>query len=125
MNAARRYCASSARFSSPEVVCARRVRLLLGNHQIAVRQLGYKDFTEKISLEPGQTQTVDVTRVKDPGAHLPAVRFPCALPTTYDPRPATYRLRQNFRCNLISSEYPPTSSRKASTDQWGVTWYWT
>jgi hypothetical protein len=56
-----------------ELKGSRKVLLLPGDHQIAVRHLGYKDFTEKITVEPGQTQTVDVTLMKDPRAHLPAV----------------------------------------------------
>jgi serine phosphatase RsbU (regulator of sigma subunit) len=35
------------------------------------------------------------------------------------------RVIQNLRCDRISSEYPPTSSRNASTAHLGVTWYWT
>lgn len=56
-----------------ELKGSRKVLLLPGDHQISVRHLGYKDFTEKITVEPGQTQTIDVNLMKDPRAHLPAV----------------------------------------------------
>jgi hypothetical protein len=39
----------------------KKVLLLPGEHQIAVRQSGYDDFTQKIVVEPGQTQIVRVT----------------------------------------------------------------
>jgi hypothetical protein len=38
----------------------KKLLLLPGDHQIAVRQSGYDDFEEKIVVEPGQIQTVDV-----------------------------------------------------------------
>ncbi|MGH9356532.1 MAG: carboxypeptidase regulatory-like domain-containing protein [Terriglobia bacterium] len=56
-----------------ELKGARKVLLLPGEHQISVRHLGYKDFTQKIVVEPGQAQTVSVTLAKDPRAQLPAV----------------------------------------------------
>jgi PEGA domain-containing protein len=38
----------------------KKVLLLPGEHQIAVRQSGYDEFMQKIVVEPGQTQTVRV-----------------------------------------------------------------
>lgn len=60
----------------------RKVLLLPGDHQIAVRHLGYKDFTQKIAVEPGQQQTIDVTLAKDLRAHLPAVTAEIKLEVT-------------------------------------------
>lgn len=51
----------------------RKVLLLPGNHTVTVRHLGYEPFTQDITVEPGQTQTVDVTLAKNPNAHLPSV----------------------------------------------------
>jgi hypothetical protein len=37
----------------------RKVLLAAGEHEISIRQAGYKDFTKKIVVEPGQAQTVE------------------------------------------------------------------
>jgi hypothetical protein len=39
----------------------KKVLLLPGEHEIVVRQSGYVDFSQKIVVEPGQTQVVAVT----------------------------------------------------------------
>jgi hypothetical protein len=51
----------------------KKVLLLPGEHQIAVRQSGYDDFTQTIVVEPGQTQTVRVAMHLMPLARTPAV----------------------------------------------------
>src|SRR5271170_8514068 len=38
----------------------KKVLLLPGKHQIAVRQAGYTDFTREIVVEPGEAQEVEV-----------------------------------------------------------------
>ena len=60
----------------------RKVLLLPGDHQIVVRHLGYKDFTQEIVAEPGQQQTIDVTLARDPRAQLPAVTAEIKLEVT-------------------------------------------
>lgn len=60
----------------------RKVLLLPGNHTVAVRHLGYEPFTQNITVEPGQTQTVDVTLAKNPNAHLPSVTAEIKLDVT-------------------------------------------
>lgn len=60
----------------------RKVLLLPGDHQIAVRHLGYKDFTQKIVVEPGQTQTINVRLMKDPRSQVPAVTAEIKLDVT-------------------------------------------
>jgi hypothetical protein len=60
----------------------RRVLLLPGEHEVAVRQSGYKDFTQKVLVEPGQKQSINVTLVKDPRAKLPAVTAEVKLTVT-------------------------------------------
>ena len=59
-----------------------RVLLLPGEHEVAVRQSGYKDFTQEVLVEPGQKQTINVTLVKDPRAQLPAVTAEVKLTVT-------------------------------------------
>jgi hypothetical protein len=51
----------------------KKVLLLPGEHQIAVRQSGYDDFTQKIVVEPGQTQIVRVTMHLMAHAQTPAI----------------------------------------------------
>src|SRR6202162_5312505 len=38
----------------------KKIMLLPGEHEISVRQAGYKDFTKKIVVEPGQVQPFPV-----------------------------------------------------------------
>jgi PEGA domain len=51
----------------------KKVLLLPGEHQIAVRQSGYDDFMQKIVVEPGQPQTVRVVMHLMSQAHAPDV----------------------------------------------------
>jgi PEGA domain-containing protein len=51
----------------------KKILLLPGEHQISVRQSGYIDSSQKIIVEPGQTQLVRVTMQKEPGAITPRV----------------------------------------------------
>ena len=45
--------------------------LLPGKHEISVRQAGYRDFTQQLTVEPGQTQEFLVTMQKAEGAIWP------------------------------------------------------
>jgi hypothetical protein len=56
-----------------ELKGSKKVLLLPGDHDIVVRQDGYKDFTEKVHVQPGQKQTVFVFMKKSPTASMPAV----------------------------------------------------
>jgi len=51
----------------------KKVLLLPGEHQLEVRQSGYGTFARKITVEPGQVQTVQVVMHLLPGAHAPDV----------------------------------------------------
>ena len=46
----------------------KKVLLVPGKHEIAVRQVGYKDITESIEVGPGSTTIVNVRMEKDPNA---------------------------------------------------------
>lgn len=50
----------------------KKVMLLPGEHEIRVRQGGYEDFVQKIVVEPGQKQTVQVAMQKSAGWTTPA-----------------------------------------------------
>jgi hypothetical protein len=51
----------------------KKILLLPGEHQIAVRQDGYVDFTQSVTVDPGQKQTIAVKMVKDPRFEMPKV----------------------------------------------------
>jgi len=54
-----------------ELKGSKKVLLLPGEHEIAVRQAGYKEFARKVIVEPGQRQVVSVAMNKDPQAQYP------------------------------------------------------
>jgi hypothetical protein len=56
-----------------ELKGAKKVMLLPGDHDISVRQSGYTDFAQKITVEPGQAQIVRVTMQKDQAVTWPTV----------------------------------------------------
>jgi PEGA domain-containing protein len=47
--------------------------LLPGEHEISVRQSGYSDFTQKVTIEPHKKVIVSVVMLRAPGATLPKV----------------------------------------------------
>ena len=51
----------------------KKVLLLPGEHDLVVRQTGYQDFTEKVTLEPGKTSVIKVQLSKDPKAQYSTV----------------------------------------------------
>ena len=54
-----------------ELKGSKKVVLLPGQHDIAVKQAGYQDFTQKIILEPGQKHVIQVAMQKNPAAQFP------------------------------------------------------
>lgn len=56
-----------------ELKGSKKVLLLPGQHEIVVRQSGYKDFARKVVVEPGQKTRVRVSMEKDPQARYPNV----------------------------------------------------
>jgi PEGA domain-containing protein len=51
----------------------RKVMLLPGEHQVAVRQSGYTDFTQQVVVEPGKALRLRVRMQLDPQARFPKV----------------------------------------------------
>ena len=47
--------------------------LLPGEHEISVRQSGYNDFTQKVTIEPHKRVILNVVMLRAPGAALPKV----------------------------------------------------
>jgi len=72
----------------------KKVLLLPGKHQIAVRQAGYTDFTRELTIEPGQTQEVLVSMQMLPGAKTPPVTSELKL--TIHPKRAAVFLDGNY-----------------------------
>jgi hypothetical protein len=58
--------------------------LLPGEHEVSVRQAGYKDFTEKLTIEPGKEITVNVSMEKDPDAEYSKVTSEIKLKVSPD-----------------------------------------
>lgn len=50
----------------------KKLLLLPGEHEISIRQAGYIEQVQKVTIEPGQTTTIDVHMEKDPKAEFPA-----------------------------------------------------
>jgi len=72
----------------------KKVLLLPGEHQIAVRQSGYDEFQQKIVVEPGQAQTVRVTMHLMAQARAPEVT--ATLKVTVQPDRAAVFLDNNY-----------------------------
>ncbi len=55
-----------------ELKGSKKVLLLPGEHTISVRQNGYRDFTQNVVLQPGETQVVQVSMNKAATGAMPA-----------------------------------------------------
>ncbi|MBV9483171.1 MAG: PEGA domain-containing protein [Acidobacteria bacterium] len=67
-----------------ELKGSKKILLLPGEHQVTVRQGGYLDFSQKISLQPGEKQLLRITLEKDTRVHLPTVTAEVKLAVTPD-----------------------------------------
>lgn len=67
-----------------ELKGTKKVMLLPGEHEIAVRQSGYKDFIQKVVVEPGKQTTLRVTMERDLRFQYPAVYSEIKLQVTPD-----------------------------------------
>jgi hypothetical protein len=56
-----------------ELKGSKKVLLLPGTHEIVVRQAGYKDFSQSVTLQPGDKHLIQVTLEKDPRYQMPEV----------------------------------------------------
>jgi PEGA domain len=62
----------------------KKILLMPGEHEIAVRQAGYTDFTKKVVVEPRKKTEVKVVMLKDPRTRLPTVTSLVKLKVTPD-----------------------------------------
>ena len=67
-----------------ELKGSKKILLLPGQHEIVVRQDGYQDFTNKITVRPGEKQTISVKMVKDLRFKMPSVFSEIKLSVTPD-----------------------------------------
>jgi hypothetical protein len=56
-----------------ELKGSKKILLLPGEHEIIVRQAGFKDFSQKVTLQPGGKQVIRVTMEKDLRMQIPTV----------------------------------------------------
>ena len=56
-----------------ELKGSKKILLLPGEHEIIVRQAGFKDFSQKVTLQPGGKQVIRVTMEKDLRMQTPTV----------------------------------------------------
>ena len=56
-----------------ELKGSKKVLLLPGKHEIAVRHDGYKDFTEEVNLQPAEKHVIAVTMEKDLRYQMPTI----------------------------------------------------
>src|SRR6267142_676243 len=60
----------------------KKILLLPGEHEIAVRQSGYTDFAQKVLVEPGKKTILQVVMLKDPRTQFPKVTAQTKLHVT-------------------------------------------
>ena len=56
-----------------ELKGSKKVLLLPGEHTVTVKQDGYRDFVQKVNLQPGEKYTVNVAMQRGPTGAMPAV----------------------------------------------------
>lgn len=56
-----------------ELKGSKKLLLLPGEHEVIVRQAGYVDFNQKVTIQGGQKQLLEVKLVKDLRYHMPDV----------------------------------------------------
>lgn len=60
----------------------KKILLLPGEHEVVVRQSGYADFSQKVTVEPRKKTVLKVVMAKDPRAQLPRVTSQIKLQVT-------------------------------------------
>ena len=52
---------------------SKKILLLPGEHEIVVRQAGYKDFAQKVNVQPGGKHVIQVVMMKDLRMQIPTI----------------------------------------------------
>jgi hypothetical protein len=77
-----------------ELKGAKKLLFLPGEHTITVRQNGYRDFTQQVVVQPGETQVVRVAMGKAPTRPLPPA--PATVKLAVDPSRAAVFVDGSF-----------------------------
>ena len=77
-----------------ELKGSKKIMLLPGEHEVAVRQSGYDDFVKKVVIEPGQVQTVNAVLLRSPRATAPTITS--TLKLSIEPKRAAVFLDDKF-----------------------------
>jgi hypothetical protein len=77
-----------------ELKGSKKLLLLPGEHTITVRQNGYRDFTQQVVVQPGETQVVRVAMGKAPTRPLPPA--PATVKLAVDPSRAAVFVDGSF-----------------------------
>lgn len=72
-----------------ELIGTKKVLLLPGDHAVIVRQAGYDDFSQKVTLQPGEKSVLRVKMAKDVGVQYPKVTAQIQL-VVYPQRAAVF-----------------------------------
>ena len=56
-----------------ELKADKKILLIPGEHEIVVRQDGYQDFTQRVIVQPGEKQTVNVKMTQDLRFQMPTI----------------------------------------------------
>jgi hypothetical protein len=67
-----------------ELKGSKKILLLPGEHEIVVRQGGYKDFSQKVMVQPGGKQVIRAVMEKDLKVQFPTVTAEVKLSVTPD-----------------------------------------
>lgn len=67
-----------------ELKGSKKILLLPGDHQITVRQGGYLDYAQRLTMQPGEKQVLRITLQKDTRIHLPTITAEVKLAVTPD-----------------------------------------
>jgi uncharacterized membrane protein len=67
-----------------ELKGSKKILLLPGEHEIKVRQDGYQDFIQNVTVQPGEKETVTVKLLKDPRFKMPSTSSEIKFSVTPD-----------------------------------------
>jgi PEGA domain len=67
-----------------ELKGSKKILLMPGDHQITVRQGGFLDLSERITIQPGEKQLLRLNLQKDTRVHLPTITAEVKLAVTPD-----------------------------------------
>jgi hypothetical protein len=64
---------------------SKKILLLPGEHEVIVRQAGYRDFDQKVTMQPGEKQSLRVAMEKDTSVAYPNVKETAEIKMVVEP----------------------------------------